>query len=288
MSFRLAPRINASGRLSDGTLPVELLLTDEAEFARKSAKQLGDLNNERQTIQKKMVKAAELQISDFETDQLAYILHDKEWHPGVVGIVASRISRKLNRPCLILGNEGDMIKGSGRSVGGVDLVKVLTECEPHLENWGGHPMAVGVKLSERNLEAFSKAFNQAMACFYPDGIPEPELDIACWIDFEDLGDELMEELSLLEPYGQMNPEPILGLKRVMLKEEARTFAKVHKQFILMQKHQPEKTIEGIAWNFESMPEANEPVDIAVRLEWNTWNNVKTSRVILVDWKKSIL
>ena len=235
-----------------------------------------------------MVEAAELQISDFETDQLAYILHDKEWHPGVVGIVASRISRKLNRPCLILGNEGDMIKGSGRSVGGVDLVKVLTECEPHLENWGGHPMAVGVKLSERNMEAFSKAFNQAMACFYPDGIPEPELDIACWIDFEDLGDELMEELSLLEPYGQMNPEPILGLKRVMLKEEARTFAKVHKQFILMQKHQPEKTIEGIAWNFESMPEANEPVDIAVRLEWNTWNNVKTSRVILVDWKKSIL
>ena len=116
VSFRLAPRINASGRLSDGALPVELLLTDEAEFARKSAKQLGDLNNERQTIQKKMVEAAELQISDFETDQLAYILHDKEWHPGVVGIVASRISRKLNRPCLILGNEGDMIKGSGRSV----------------------------------------------------------------------------------------------------------------------------------------------------------------------------
>ena len=76
-----------------------------------------------------MVEAAELQISHFETDQLAYILHDKEWHPGVVGIVASRISRKLNRPCLILGNEGDMIKGSGRSVGGVDLVKVLTECE---------------------------------------------------------------------------------------------------------------------------------------------------------------
>ena len=288
VSFRLAPRINASGRLSDGALPVELLLTDEAEFARKSAKQLGDLNNERQMIQKKMVEAAELQISDFETDQLAYILHDKEWHPGVVGIVASRISRKLNRPCLILGNEGDMIKGSGRSVGGVDLVKVLTECEPHLENWGGHPMAVGVKLSEQNLEAFSKAFNQAMARFYPDGIPEPELDIACWIDFEDLGDELMEELSLLEPYGQMNPEPILGLKGVMLKEEARTFAKIHKQFTLMQKHQPEKTIKGIAWNFESMPEANEPVDIVLRLEWDTWNNVKTSRVILVDWKKSIL
>ena len=181
-----------------------------------------------------------------------------------------------------------MIKGSGRSVGGVDLVKVLTECEPHLENWGGHPMAVGVKLSEQYLEAFSKAFNQAMARFYPDGIPEPELDIDCWIDFEDLGDELMEELSLLEPYGQMNPEPILGLKGVMLKEEARTFAKIHKQFTLMQKHQPEKTIEGIAWNFESMPEANEPVDLAVRLEWNTWNNVKTSRLILVDWKKSIL
>lgn len=288
ISFRLAPRINASGRLSDASLPVELLLTDESEFARKSAKQLGELNNERQAIQKKMVEEAELQISALGTDQLAYILHNETWHPGVVGIVASRISRKLNRPCLILGNEGEMIKGSGRSVGGVDLVKVLTECEPHLENWGGHPMAVGVKLSQQKLSAFSNAFNQAMSRFYPKGIPEPELDIACWVNFEDLGDDLMSELSLLEPYGQMNPEPILGLKGVMLKKEAETFAHVHKRFILIQKDVSEKMVEGIAWNFENMPEANELVDLAVRLEWNTWNNKKSSRVILIDWKKSIL
>jgi single-stranded-DNA-specific exonuclease len=181
-----------------------------------------------------------------------------------------------------------MAKGSGRSVGGVDLVKVLTECEPHLEHWGGHPMAVGVKLPQQNLEVFSKAFDQAMNRFYPEGVPEPELDIACWVNFEDLGDGLMEELSLLEPYGQMNPEPILGLKGVMLKEEAKTFAKIHKRFILTHNEQREKMIEGIAWNFNNMPNANEPVDLAVRLEWNTWNNKTTSRVILVDWKKSIL
>lgn len=288
ISFRLAPRINASGRLSDASLPVELLLTEESKFAQQSAKELDDLNNERQTIQKKIVEEAESKIGDVPSDQLAYILHDEKWHPGVVGIVASRISRKLNRPCLILGNEGEMAKGSGRSVGGVDLVKVLTECEPHLEHWGGHPMAVGVKLPQQNLEVFSKAFDQAMNRFYPEGVPEPELDIACWVNFEDLGDGLMEELSLLEPYGQMNPEPILGLKGVMLKEEAKTFAKIHKRFILTHNEQREKMIEGIAWNFNNMPNANEPVDLAVRLEWNTWNNKKTSRVILVDWKKSIL
>lgn len=288
ISFKLAPRINASGRLSDASLPVELLLTDQSEFARKSAKQLGELNNERQTIQKKMVEEAESQISDFETDQSSYILHNEKWHPGVVGIVASRISRKLNRPCLILGNEGEILKGSGRSVGGVDLVKVLTECESHLEHWGGHPMAVGVTLSQQKLNAFSKAFNQAMNRFYPKGIPEPELEIACWVNLEDLGDKFMDELSLLEPYGQMNPEPILGLKSVMLKEAAKTFANIHKRFTLIEKGKPEKRIEGIAWNYENMPEAHEPVDLAVRFERNTWNNKKTSRVILVDWKKAIL
>lgn len=288
ISFRLAPRINASGRLSDASLPVELLLTEDSKFAQQSAKELDDLNNERQTIQKKIVEEAESKISDLSEDQLAYILHDEKWHPGVVGIVASRISRKLNRPCLILGNEGTMAKGSGRSVGGVDLVKVLTECESLLEHWGGHPMAVGVKLPQQNLEAFSKAFDQTMNRFYSEGIPEPELEIACWVNFEDLGDGLMEELSLLEPYGQMNPEPILGLKGVMLKEEAKTFANVHKRFILTHNEQRGKMIEGIAWNFKNMPSANEPVDLAVRLEWNTWNNKKTSRVILVDWKKSIL
>ena len=288
ISFRLAPRINASGRLSDASLPVELLLTEDSKFAQQSAKELDDLNNERQTIQKKIVEEAESKISDLSEDQLAYILHDEKWHPGVVGIVASRISRKLNRPCLILGNEGTMAKGSGRSVGGVDLVKVLTECESLLEHWGGHPMAVGVKLPQQNLEAFSKAFDQTMNRFYSEGIPEPELEIACWVNFEDLGDGLMEELSLLEPYGQMNPEPILGLKGVMLKEEAKTFANIHKRFILTHNEQRGKMIEGIAWNFKNMPSANEPVDLAVRLEWNTWNNKKTSRVILVDWKKSIL
>ena len=288
ISFRLAPRINASGRLSDASLPVELLLTDESEFARKSAKHLEQLNNERQSIQKKMIEEAESMISDCDSDQLAYILHNEEWHPGVVGIVASRISRKLNRPCLILGNDGKMVKGSGRSVGGVDLVKVLTECESHLEHWGGHPMAVGVKLSQEKLNSFSKVFNQAMATFYQEGIPEPELDIACWLDYEDLGDDLMDQLSLMEPYGQKNPEPIFGLKGVMLKEEAKTFANVHKRFVLIKKGEPEKMIEGIAWNFEIMPKANEPVDLAVRLEWNTWNNKKTAQLILVDWKKSFL
>ena len=288
ISFRLAPRINASGRLSDASLPVELLLTDQSEFARKSAKHLEQLNNERQSIQKKMIEEAESMISDCDSDQLAYILHNEKWHPGVVGIVASRISRKLNRPCLILGNDGKMIKGSGRSVGGVDLVKVLTECESHLEHWGGHPMAVGVKLSQEKLNSFSKVFNQVMATFYPEGVPEPELDIACWLDYDDLGDDLMDQLSLMEPYGQKNPEPIFGLKGVMLKEEAKTFANIHKRFVLIKKGEPEKIIEGIAWNFEIMPKANEPVDLAVRLEWNTWNNKKTSQLILVDWKKSFL
>ncbi|MAV39763.1 MAG: single-stranded-DNA-specific exonuclease RecJ [Puniceicoccaceae bacterium] len=286
ISFRLGPRINASGRLADASLPVELLLSKDSLFSKKSAQELERLNYERQSIERSITKSAVSLIEASDENTSGYVLYDEAWHSGVVGIVASRVSRLYNRPCIVLGNDGSVIKGSGRSVPGVDLVHVLKECEAYLENWGGHPMAVGISLLPDQLESFSLAFDQNMKKLYPNGISEPELEIASWIDFTAIGDGLLSDLAKLQPFGQGNPEPVFGLKGVILKSPPIQFGKKHKKFILTQEGQMDKEVEGIAWNANALPEPNQEVDLAVRIETHTWNNQKSLRVILVDWRKS--
>lgn len=290
ISFRLGPRINASGRLADASLPVELLLSKDLGFSKKSAQELERLNYERQSIERSITKAAVSQVEALGGNALGYVLYEEAWHSGVVGIVASRVSRLYNRPCIVLGNDGSAIKGSGRSVSGVDLVTVLKDCQAYLENWGGHPMAVGISVLPDQLESFTQAFDQSIQKHYPGGIAEPELEIATWIDLFAI-DELLSDLSKLQPFGQENPEPVFGLKGVILKSPPTSFGKAqlgktHKKFVLTHEAQRDREVEGIAWNAEALPEPNQPVDLAVRIESHTWNNKKSLRVILVDWRES--
>ena len=154
ISFRLGPRINATGRLADAALSVELLLSDDETFCAETAQQLDAFNRERQEIERKITEEAERTIEKEFADLPGIVLFNEGWHPGVVGIVAGRVTRKYNRPCVVLGNEGDMAKGSGRSVDGVNLVEVLGTCCEHLTSWGGHPMAVGMALRKVHLAEF--------------------------------------------------------------------------------------------------------------------------------------
>ena len=286
VSFRLGPRINASGRLADASLPVELLLSNDLAFSKKSAQELERLNDERQSIERSITQAAVSRIKATGGDALGYVLYEKAWHSGVVGIVASRVSRLHNRPCIVLGNDGSLIKGSGRSVSAVDLVKVLKDCETYLESWGGHPMAVGISIQPDRLKSFTQAFERSIEKHYPKGIAEPELEIATWIDFSAIGEKLFSDISKLQPFGQENPEPVFGLKGVIFKSAPITFGKTHKKFVLTQAGQRDREVEGIAWNAKALPEPNQPVDLAVRIESHTWNNKKSLRVILVDWRES--
>ncbi|MCC5835846.1 MAG: single-stranded-DNA-specific exonuclease RecJ, partial [Opitutales bacterium] len=129
VSFRLGPRINASGRLADASGPIELLLSDDWQFARNSANELDAFNRERQAIEKEITATAIDMVETEFNDQLGLVLHHPDWHSGVVGIVASRIANRYHRPTLVLGAEGAEIKGSGRSIPGVNLVEVLQHCE---------------------------------------------------------------------------------------------------------------------------------------------------------------
>ena len=199
ISFRMGPRINASGRLADAALSVELLLSESHHEGMATANKLDDLNRERQDIERAITQEAERLVETLYSEDAGIVLYHDDWHPGVVGIVAGRVSRKYNRPCVVLGNEGDQAKGSGRSIDGVSLVEVLADCDEHLGSWGGHPMAVGVGVLKENLDGFRAAFSAAITARVGDEIEERELPISTWLEPEQIGTKLMDELDTLHP-----------------------------------------------------------------------------------------
>ena len=283
ISFRLGPRINASGRLADAALSVELLLSDDLAFCTETAQQLDAFNRERQEIERAITEEAERIIETQFASHSGIVLFAENWHPGVVGIVAGRVTRKYNRPCVVLGNEGEMAKGSGRSVDGINLVEVLGTCCEHLTSWGGHPMAVGVALRKLHLEAFRARFADAVRTHVGGDIAEARLDLAAWLVPEQITERLMEELDTLHPFGQGNPEPVFGVRGVVLRIPPEIFKEQHFRFHFEDGRG--RRIHGVAWKLaHRLPPLGEPVDLAVELKWNHFNNRRLLQVGLIDWR----
>jgi len=282
VSFKLGPRINACGRLADATRPIELLLGDDARTCREVAGELDALNKERQAIERGMAKSAEERAEKEFAGLPGVVLYDEGWHPGVVGIVASRVSRHLNKPTVILGADGDMAHGSGRSVATVNLVEVFQRCVHLLESWGGHPMAAGVSLKAHQVKAFTRCFNEGLLELYPDGLPEASLKLSAWLEPEELNGTLLEELDRMHPFGQGNPEPVFGLRSVQL-DDPQAFGNGGSNFRFRLATGAGRGIAGIAWGMEA-PAPDQPVDLALRFAWNHWRGKRYPQVTLVDWK----
>ena len=283
ISFRLGPRINASGRLADAALSVDLMLSDDVQFCFETAQQLDSFNRERQDIERQIVKDAEKLIEKHYKNHAGIVLYADEWHPGVVGIVAGRVSRQYNRPCVVLGNEGELAKGSGRSVDGVNLVEVLADCDKFLGSWGGHPMAVGVAVPKEKLEDFRAAFAAAVTVHAGGDIEDRELAISAWIKAEQIGPGLMDELDALHPFGQANAEPVFGLRGIQFPKNPDVFKEAHFRFNFEDERR--RRLFGVAWKMaHKVPPARTPVDIAVHLRWNHFNDRKLLQLELIDWR----
>ncbi len=283
ISFRLGPRINASGRLADAALSVELLLSDEIEFCNETARQLDAFNRERQEIERAITEEAERCIEREFMAHAGVVLFGETWHPGVVGIVAGRVTRKYNRPCVVLGNEGDMAKGSGRSVDGINLVEVLGTCCEHLTSWGGHPMAVGVALPKLHLESFRARFAEAVRNYVGGDIAEARLDLAAWLTPEQITERLMEELDALHPFGQGNPEPVFGVRGVVLRHPPEVFKEQHFRFHFEDGRG--RRLHGVAWKMaQRLPPMHRALDLAVELKWNHFNGRRLLQIGLIDWR----
>ena len=283
ISFRLGPRINASGRLADAALSVELLLSEDETFCVETAQQLDAFNRERQEIERKITEEAERTIETQYADLPGIVLFNEGWHPGVVGIVAGRVTRKYNRPCVVLGNEGDMAKGSGRSIDGVNLVEVLGTCSERLTSWGGHPMAVGIALRKEHLEEFRHAFADAVRAHAGSDIAECRLNLAAWLEPEQISPRMMAELDRMHPFGQGNPEPTFGVRGVILRSKPEIFKGAHFRFQFDDGHG--RRLHGVAWKMAGrIPPLGVPLDMAVELKWNHFNDRKFLQLCLIDWR----
>lgn len=282
ISFRLGPRINASGRLDDATRPIEMLLGTDLTGCRATARELDAFNRERQEIEAAITKEAIRLAEENWSDAPALVLHSPDWHPGVVGIVASRVSQHFHRPALILGSEDGRAKGSGRSINGINLVEALKTCAGHLDKWGGHPMAVGLTAQAEQLDILRSAFCLAVLEQVQGVLPEKSIHIDDWVRPSVLTGQFLDELGHLAPYGMGNPEPILAVKGAILRF-VQTFGKGHVRFQL--ERGPDDYVSGMAWRAaENAPPEGQPIDLAFRFHWNLWRGRKDPRLTLVDWR----
>ena len=212
IGFMLAPRINAAGRMGQIELAIELFLTDDPRKASELARQLCDLNRQRQNVESGIYDQAVSMLPEGRTPE-AIVLADESWHQGVVGIVASRIAEEFCCPTFLICLDGEHGKASSRSFGGFNLFASLTTLSDLLESYGGHELAAGFTISRSQIPAFRKAICELAAAYYSDDTPRTCIDIDCAIEPEYLTIRGIESLNQLEPTGNGCPKPVLMMKK---------------------------------------------------------------------------
>jgi len=215
IGFMLAPRINAAGRMGRIELAVELFLTSDPVRAAEVAKQLCDLNRQRQSVESEIYDQAVSMLPVGQPPE-AIVLADESWHQGVVGIVASRIAEEYACPTFLICLDGEHGKASSRSHGGFNLFASLTTLSDLLESYGGHELAAGFTINRSNIPEFRRQICQLAAAFYTDDTPRTSLDIDCAIPAELLTISNIESLSVLEPCGNCCPKPVLMMKNLTI------------------------------------------------------------------------
>jgi single-stranded-DNA-specific exonuclease len=283
--FRLGPRINAAGRLGHPGAALELLLTDDVEVARTLARELEELNRERQAVEQRIAREAAAKVDEWpeaEQRRRGYVLADENWHEGVIGIVASRLAERFNRPVvLIAGGDGDW-KGSGRSIPSFDLHAALGACSSHLERFGGHRAAAGLSIHPDRIEAFAQAFaaQAELALGDEDLQPVTRID-AVLPPGTRLTLDLCEELRQLAPFGLGNPDVTLLAGDCELGDLATVGEGKHLRFRV--RHEGRDAGSAIAFRFGSQLDRFRRVgryDVAFRLEENRWNGTVAPQLVV--------
>ena len=280
VGFKLGPRLNAAGRLDRASASLDLLLCQDHSDAQVLAEALDQQNRDRQALELKTREEAEQMIHDLASEQRSHaiVVGSRGWHPGVVGIVASRISRNYHRPTFVIGIAEDGLgKGSGRSVEGVSLVAALESTRDVIEAGGGHEMAAGVSVREEKLEEFRIAFVKNVAEQAESDTLIPKLHIDGEVSLKDLTLDLLDSYELLRPFGAGNPQPLFMSRGVELMQEPRLIKEKHLKFRFYQNGIEH---EGIYFNGVEKDIPNPPWDIAFTIDRNEWRGrVKLNMVI---------
>jgi single-stranded-DNA-specific exonuclease len=265
IGFRLGPRLNAAGRLATAEKALRLLLTSDEKEAEELATLLDTQNRDRQAVERKICEEAEEKLTgQFDPARdAAIVLGSREWHPGVLGIVASRLARKYHRPTVLVAfDSAGLGKGSGRSIEGLSLVEALNRCEKHLEKFGGHQMAAGLAIREENFAAFADAFRQAAKELLSDDDLQPRLHLDHELTFAQLNGDLLRWHQALEPFGSGNRQPIFFARAVEPAVKPQVLKEKH---LVLRLRQQGHFRRAIFFDGASAPLPKPPWDVAFRV-----------------------
>ena len=290
ISFGVAPRINACGRMGHSYKALDLLLENDFEKAIKLAGEIKEFNNERQLQEKHIFDEANEQIKTKHLeDEDSIILGGNGWHSGVIGIVASKITEMYYRPSILIcfDDEKDIGKGSGRSVAGFDLHEALMKCKDCLAGFGGHSMAIGVSVYKANFEKFKEEFLK-LAKEADISSLIPVLNIDAILNIDNINKQMVESLSLLEPFGEANTRPIFAFKGLKIQSIRSLTDGKHLKLSL--KSNNNTYVDAIGFNLGYLASdftIGDRVDVAGNLEINSFNGVDSIQINLKDVMKSI-
>jgi len=282
VGFQLGPRLNAAGRMSKADAGVRLLTTQDKEEARFMAEELDLENKKRQVVEKEILKEAVAMVEEKKLyEKASIVIYSSGWHPGVIGIVASRLVDKYYRPALVLAIMDGEGKGSARSIDGFHLYRGLSQCSQYLEGYGGHKYAAGLSILPENIELFTAEFEAVVKKSVSDEEFKPPLKIDSEITFNKIDDLMLEEAERLLPFGASNAEPVFSSHHVSVLS-VKLLKEAHLKMTL---HQMGFSFDAIAFNMSDKKiREGEKISIAFSPRFNIWNNKRSIQLIIKDIK----
>ncbi|MCI0406061.1 MAG: DHH family phosphoesterase [candidate division Zixibacteria bacterium] len=286
--FVLAPRINAIGRLGSAMEAIRLLTTRDEKAAGEIARLLDGENRKRRSLDEATLEEALTRVEQEIdlTKERAIVLASDRWHPGVIGIVASRLVERFHRPTIMISIEGEEGKGSARSIPGFHLTEALKACETHLLRYGGHKYAAGLSIARSEIEGFRRKINEVSSRLLSDEDLIPRLEVDAELGLNEVNERLVETLELFAPFGPANSRPIFVTRGLELAGLPALVGNNHIKFRVRQGNLIHEAIGfGMgSWlpRLASTAERSGFVDLAYTLDFNEWNGQKKIQLHLKD------
>ena len=287
ISFGVAPRINACGRMGHEKEALELFLTDSKEEAEKITQNLNEYNLERQEIEKRIFNEAQKMMEDPEQQKLpCIVLGGENWHHGVIGIVSSKITEMYFKPSVLLCYEDDLARGSGRSIPGFDLHEALEKCSTYIKQFGGHSMAIGITIEKDNFKKFKQEFEEYAEKSNISSIVSV-IKIDEKVQLQDISIKDIKDLELLEPFGEGNKMPLFQISNLKITSIRTLSEGKHLKAMLQDENKYIDTIGFNLGNISSEYAIGSKVDVVGNLEINSYKGMENIQINLKDMRHSI-
>lgn len=288
IAFAISPRLNAAGRMEHAEIAVRLLIEDDYEKAVEIARYLDSLNKKRQATEREIYKDALAQIETFTDAQNVYVLSGENWHGGVIGIVASKISDMLYRPCIMIACEGGKGTASGRSIEELNLFDALSSCEDILSAFGGHSQAAGLSIKQEDIDEFRRRINEFAKTQFQDKELVPKISIDCNIDTGSISMASAKTVAMLEPFGMGNEVPVFsasGLRIITIQTMG-----AENQHLRLYLNDGKNSFNAVGFNMGELIneyKSGDVISIAFSMSVNVYNGTENLQLMLKDVKKQM-